>query len=151
MSANSDHPGPVESSEDVYRRVLKIYYDPSLEVAVSILAFKPSSASANGVSADDNGISVVRVKFTESTKDALAGVAGDKIHTYYITTLPVALFNGIDLTVVEAYRLYCIGHACVKELNYTACSDKTKKAALKEKMLILARSASSSMILSPVG
>lgn len=109
---------------------------------VDILAFRPTEF-------DGDGISVVRKKYTSSPSDALVGVDPAK---YHLAELPVKLFVDLGLTVVEAKRDNCIGHACVVELNTTSYNgkDKTKKAELKEKMILLALEAGKNMILSPV-
>ncbi len=110
-------------------------------MSVNILAFRPTEF-------DGDGISVVRKKYTNTPSDALVGVDSAK---YHLAELPVTLFIELGLTVVEAKRDNCIGHACVVELNTTSYNgkDKTKKAELKEKMRLLALAAGKSMILTP--
>ncbi len=103
---------------------------------VDILAFKPNSG-------DGNGISVVRKKYTGSPLDALVGVEQDR---YHLAELPVALFESLELAVVEARRTNCIGHACVPKLSNTNYDNKALKADLKEKMRLLAIEAGKNMI-----
>jgi len=81
--------------------------------------------------------------------DALVGVDPAK---YHLAELPVTQFVELGLTVMEAKRDNCIGHACVVELNTTSYNDKDKKkkADLKEKMRLLALAAGKSMIFLPV-
>lgn len=128
----------------MYRRILKKYYDSNDEaMPVNILAFRPTEI-------DGNGISVVRKKYSITPSDALVGVDPAKYHLYHLAELPVTIFVDLGLTVVEAKRDNCIGHACVVELNTTSNNDKTKKAELKDKMRLLALEAGKRMILLPV-
>ena len=103
---------------------------------VDILAFRPNSG-------DCNGISVVRKKYTTFPQDALVGVEQDK---YHLAELPVAFFESLELTVVEAQRLNCIGHAVVPRLCSSNYEIKGLKAGLKEKMRLLALEAGKTMV-----
>ena len=104
------------------------------------MAFRPNTG-------DRNGISVVRKKHTLTHLDALVGVDQEK---YHLALLPVAFFESLELTVVEAWRANCVGHAVVPKLNTANNEVKELKADLKEKMRLLAIEAAKNMIILPL-
>lgn len=116
-----------------------MYYDPTQQMPVDILAFRPNSG-------DSNGISVVRKKFTNLPQDALVGVEQDK---YHLAELPVALFESLELAVVEDAQPNCTGHACVPKLSKTNYEIKSLKAGLKAKTKTLAVEAGKNMVFLP--
>ncbi len=142
-----DENASISDDEHILRRIVnnEDYYNPSLEIAVTPVAFRATSK-------DTTGISIYRSLFV-TPKDVAD--AGPSKKGYYVAQIYVAEIIKEGMTAIpkplpEADPAYLPSHSEIPEINYVDYkSDKEKKERIKELQLQLAILASKDIVHTP--
>jgi hypothetical protein len=100
---------PVDSSEFVYRRIPRTYYQAGLPIPIQAAAFRPNKN-------DTTGLSVFRSAFVQPV-GTLANIDARKRHDYNVAQIAVQDLHRLGLTVApEPDPNGPLGHAIIPEL-----------------------------------